>query len=46
MGITRRELLKHGSDLAAIPFNPLAGGLLSGKYRKEYCGEIQTLGGI
>ena len=46
MGITRRELLNTNRISAAIPFNPLAGGLLTGKYRKEYCGEIQTLGGI
>jgi aryl-alcohol dehydrogenase-like predicted oxidoreductase len=32
--------IKHESHLAAIPFKPLAGGLLTGKYRKEYCGEI------
>jgi hypothetical protein len=46
MGITRRELLNTNRIWAAIRFNPLAGALLTGKYRKEYCGEIQTLGGI
>jgi aryl-alcohol dehydrogenase-like predicted oxidoreductase len=45
---TERELLPFAEeeDLAVIPFNPLSGGLLTDKYRKEYCGEIQTSGGI
>jgi aryl-alcohol dehydrogenase-like predicted oxidoreductase len=45
---TERELLSLAEEehLAGIPFNPLAGGLLTDKYREEYCGEIQASGGI
>ncbi len=37
-----RELLPlaHEEDLAVVPFNPLAGGLLTGKYRRDRTPEV------
>jgi 1-deoxyxylulose-5-phosphate synthase len=50
-----RELLplSHDEQLAVIPFNPLAGGLLSGKYRQDetpdkgrFSAELGTFGAL